>query len=64
LVLTSLKDETTNKKMSSKIKDAEDFIEKMRNQDLMILYERAQSISVDKDNKEPFSQASATSLTS
>jgi chromosome segregation ATPase len=36
----------------------------MRNQDIMILYERARSIRVDKGNKEPLSQALASSLTS
>jgi peptidoglycan hydrolase CwlO-like protein len=50
--------------MSSAIKDVEDFIDKMRNQDIMILYERARSIRVDKDNKEPLSQALASSITS
>jgi chromosome segregation ATPase len=50
--------------MGSAIRDVEDFIEKMRNQDIMILYERARSISVDKDNKEPLSQALASSITS
>ncbi len=61
---TSLKEATSNKKMGSAIKDVEDFIEKMRNQDIMILYERARSITVDKVNKEPLSQALASSLTS
>ncbi len=61
---TSLKEATSNKKMGSAIKDVEDFIEKMRNQDIMILYERARSITVDKSNKEPLSQALASSLTS
>ena len=64
MMSTSLKEATNNKKMSSSIEDVEDFIEKMRNQDIMILYERARSISVDKDNKEPLSQALASSLTS
>lgn len=50
--------------MNSSIKDVEDFIEKMRNQDIVILYERARSIRVDKRNKEPLSQALASSLTS
>jgi predicted DNA-binding transcriptional regulator len=63
MVSTSLKEATNNKKISSKIKDVEDFIEKMRNQDIMILYERARSINVDEDNKEPLSQALASSLT-
>src|SRR5829696_4892000 len=63
MVSTSLKEATNNKKISGKIKDVEDFIEKMRNQDIMILYERARSINVDKDNKEPLSQALASSLT-
>jgi cell division protein FtsB len=63
MVSTFLKEATNNKKISSTIKDVEDFIEKMRNQDIMILYERARSISVDKDNKEPLSQALASSLT-
>jgi predicted DNA-binding transcriptional regulator len=63
MVSTSLKEVTNNKKISSKIKDVEDFIEKMRNQDIMILYERARSINVDNDNKEPLSQALASSLT-
>src|SRR5215203_1412769 len=60
---TSLKEATNNKKISSTIKDVEDFIEKMRNQDIMILYERARSINVEKGNKEPLSQALASSLT-
>lgn len=61
---TTLKEATNNnKKMTSAIKDVEDFIQKMRNQDIMILYERARSISVDKDNKEPLSQALASSIT-
>src|SRR5215216_141146 len=64
MVSTSLKEATNNKKMGCAIKDVEDFIEKMRNQDIMILYERARSISVDKDNKEPLSQALASSITS
>ena len=64
MVSTSLNDVTNNKKMSGAIKDVEEFIEKMRNQDIMILYERARSISVDKDNKEALSQALASSLTS
>jgi hypothetical protein len=65
MVMTSLKEATNNnKKMSSTIKEVEDFIEKMHNQDIMILYERARSISVDKGNKEPLSQALASSLTS
>ena len=64
MVSTSLNDVTNNEKKSGAIKDVEDFIEKMRNQDIMILYERARSISVDKDNKEPLSQALASSLTS
>jgi chromosome segregation ATPase len=61
---TTLKESTNNKKMTSAIKDVEDFIQKMRNQDIMILYERARSIGVDKDNKEPLSQALASSITS
>ena len=64
MMSTSLKETTNNKKMNSSIKDVEDFIEKMRNQDIMILYERARSIRVDKGNKEPLSQALASSLTS
>jgi hypothetical protein len=63
MVSTSLKEAANNKKISNTIKDVEDFIEKMRNQDIMILYERARSINVDKDNKEPLSQALASSLT-
>lgn len=65
MVSTSLKEITNNnKKTKTAIKEVEDFIEKMRNQDIMILYERARSISADKDNKEPLSQALASSLTS
>jgi hypothetical protein len=65
MVSTSLKEITDNdKKTKTAIKEVEDFIEKMRNQDIMILYERARSISADKDNKEPLSQALASSLTS
>jgi hypothetical protein len=63
MVSTSLKEAANNKKISNTIKDVEDFIEKMRNQDIMILYERARCINVDKDNKEPLSQALASSLT-
>jgi hypothetical protein len=61
---TTIKGSTNNKKMTSAIKDVEDFIQKMRNQDIMILYERARSIGVDKDNKEPLSQALASSIAS
>jgi hypothetical protein len=61
---TTLKEATNNKKMSSAVKDVEDFIQKMRNQDIMILYERARNINVDKDNKEPLSQALASSISS
>ena len=65
MVSTSLKEITNNnKKTNSAIKEVEDFIEKMRNQDIMILYERARSISADKDSKEPLSQALTSSLTS
>jgi hypothetical protein len=65
MVSTSLKEITNNNnKPNSAMKEVEDFIEKMRNQDIMILYERARSISVDKDNKEALSQALASSLTS
>ena len=64
MMSTSLKEATSNKKMGSVVKDVEDFIEKMRNQDIMILYERARSIMVDKGNKKPLSQALASSLTS
>jgi chromosome segregation ATPase len=62
---TSLREVPGNEKMSSNaIKDVEDFIEKMRSQDIMILYEKARSIIVDKDNKEPLSQALTSSITS
>jgi chromosome segregation ATPase len=61
---TSLKEATNNKRMNSSIKDVDNFIDKMRNQDIMILYERARSIRVDKGNNEPLSQALASSLTS
>ena len=65
MMRTSLKEATNNnKKMNSSIKDVDNFIDKMRNQDIMILYERARSIRVDKGNKEPLSQALASSLTS
>lgn len=64
MVATSLKEATSNKKMNSAIKDVENFIEKMRSQDIMILYDRARSIIVDKDNEEPLSQALASSITS
>jgi chromosome segregation ATPase len=64
MMSTSLKETTNNQKMNSSIKDVENFIEKMRNQDIMILYERARSITVDKGDKEPLSQALASSLTS
>jgi hypothetical protein len=64
MAATTLKGSTNNKKMTSVIKDVEDFIQKMRNQDIMVLYERARSIGVDKDNKEPLSQALASSIAS
>jgi chromosome segregation ATPase len=64
MLSTSLREATNNKKMSSAIKDVENFIEKMRSQDIMVLYERARSIIVDNDNKEPLSQALASSITS
>ena len=64
MVSTSLKEATDNTKTSSSIEGVEDFIEKMRNQDIMILYEKARSIRVDKDNKEPLSQALVSSITS
>ena len=64
MMRTSLKEATNNKKMNSSIKDVDNFIDKMRNQDIMILYERARSIRVDKGNKEPLSQALASSLSS
>lgn len=63
MMSTSLKEPTNNKKMNGAIKDVEDFIEKMRNQDITILYERARGIRVDKGNKEPLAQALASSLT-
>ncbi len=59
---TSLKEATSNKEMESPIRDVEDFIEKMRNQDIVVLYEKARSISVDRDNPEPLSQALASSI--
>jgi hypothetical protein len=55
---------SNNKKMNSSIKNVEDFIDKMRNQDIMILYERARNVIVENGNKEPLSQALASSLTS
>ncbi len=61
---TSLKEATNNGKMSSTVKDVENFIQKMRNQDIMILYERARNSWVDEGNEEPLSQALASSLTS
>jgi peptidoglycan hydrolase CwlO-like protein len=60
---TSLKEATNNIKMSGVIQDVEDFIEKLRSQDIIILYERARGIRVDKANREPLSQALASSLT-
>lgn len=63
MMSTSLKEPTNNKKMNGAIKDIEDFIEKMRNQYITILYERARGIRVDKGNKEPLAQALASSLT-
>ncbi|MFL6482499.1 MAG: hypothetical protein ACJ70R_06190 [Nitrososphaera sp.] len=59
---TSLKEATSNKEMESPIRDVEDFIKKMRNQDIVVLYEKARSISVDRDNPEPLSQALASSI--
>jgi hypothetical protein len=62
---TSLTEATNNtKKISHAITDVEDFIQKMRSQDIMIIYERARSIIVDKDNTLPLSQALASSITS
>jgi hypothetical protein len=55
---------SNNKRMNSSIKNVEDFIDKMRNQDIMILYERARNVIVENGNKEPLSQALASSLTS
>ena len=63
MMSTSLKEATNNKKMNGATKYVEDFIEKMRNQDITILYDRARSIKVDKGNKEPLAQALASSLT-
>ncbi len=54
---------TNNKTKSSAIIELEDFIEKMRNRDIMILYERARTITVDKDNNQPLSEALASSIT-
>jgi archaellum component FlaC len=62
MVSTSIREGPNNKQTESTIKDVEDFIEKMRNQDIVILYERARSISVDKDSPEPLSQALASSI--
>jgi peptidoglycan hydrolase CwlO-like protein len=64
MVSISLKDATTNQEMSSAIEDVEDFIHKMRSQDIIILYEKARSIIVDKDNKVPLSEALASAITS
>jgi chromosome segregation ATPase len=63
MMSTSLKEATNNKKMNGAIKYVEDFIEKMRSQDITILYERARSIRVDESNKEPLAQALVSSLT-
>ncbi len=63
MVSTSISEGHNNKGTESTIRNVEDFIEKMRNQDIVILYERARSISVDKDSPEPLSQALASSIT-
>ena len=59
---TSPKEATTNKEMESPIRDIEDFIEKMRNQDIVVLYEKARSIGVDRDNPESLSGALSSSI--
>jgi hypothetical protein len=59
---TSLKEATSNKEMERPIRDVEDFIKKMRNQDIVVLYEKARIIIVDRDNPEPLSQALASSI--
>ena len=59
---TSLKEAASNKEIESPIRDVEDFIEKMRNQDIVILYEKARSIIVDRNNPEPLSRALASSI--
>ncbi len=61
---TSLQKATKNKRNIGAIKKLEEFIEKMRNQDIMILYERGRTITIDKDNTRPLSEALASTITS
>jgi hypothetical protein len=53
MVSTSLQEANNNKRNKRTMKEVEDFIEKMRNQDIMILYERGRTIAADKDNTQP-----------
>jgi len=56
---------TNLKRNIGAIKKLEDFIEKMRNQDIMISYERARTINADNPNtRYPLSEAIASSITS
>lgn len=64
MVSTSLQESNSNKRNKNTMKEVEDFIEKMRNQDIIILYERGRTIAADKDNTQPLSEALASSITS
>jgi chromosome segregation ATPase len=62
---TSSHGATNAKRNIRAIKDLEDFIEKMRNQDIMISYERARTINADNHNTPyPLSEAIASTITS
>lgn len=64
MVSTSLQEANSNKRKKNTMKEVEDFIEKMRNQDIIVLYERGRTIAADKDNTQPLSEALASSITS
>jgi chromosome segregation ATPase len=65
MVSTSLVKGISNNRKSCAIKNVEDFIEKMRNQDILIHYDKARSITVGKDNNQQLlSEALASSITS
>ena len=65
MVSTSIEEGVNNNRKGWAIKNVESFIEKMRNQDIVILYDKARSIIVDKDNNQQLlSEALASSITS
>jgi outer membrane murein-binding lipoprotein Lpp len=62
---TSSHGATNAKRNIRAIKDLEDFIKKMRNQDIMISYERARTINADNHNTpHPLSEAIVSTITS